>query len=157
MFICHNHTESCSNYLNDTWTHLLFHWPALPWPVHWIIALGRKGLLTLVTGIRKHVWEVMSFHMVSCVVAGSVGVFVTKCAVKSVVSWVLPYKLKQFTWVLEFIAWYKTKISIINLFTLACGLYVYAYEEQLLKVNLFHSGHSCKQMNLGNACTLHDS
>ena len=67
----------------------------------------------------------MRLHMVSCIITGLVGKLVTEGAVELLVSWVLPYKLKEFTWVLECIAWYRRNITLVGEF------YVYASAEQL--------------------------
>ena len=79
------------------------------WFVICEFVLCSKHLITLVTLISKHIGEVVRLYMVSCIITGSVGKFVTKSAVELVVICALLHKLEKFTWILECIAWHETE------------------------------------------------
>ena len=61
--------------------------------------------LTLVTRINKHIWEMMSLHMVSSTVACLVRKLVAQHTVVLLVCGVFLNKLEKLTWVLECLPW----------------------------------------------------
>ena len=68
------------------------------------VGSSSKRLFTLVTGVTKHVWEVLGLHMVPCAVAALVRKVTTDGAVVFGVNKVFLDKLKQFTGLFECIA-----------------------------------------------------
>ena len=73
-------------------------------PVRIEVGLCCKSLVTLITWIREHIWEMVGFHMIPCTGAVLVGELVTKSAVVSSIFRVPVHKLEQLLGVLELVS-----------------------------------------------------